>query len=246
MDHLIKTDEKQGVLTITLNRFDKKNALNTQMYKLLCQHLTTASDNENIHCVLIQGDKSCFCAGNDLQDFIDNSASDELIALTLINILAEFSKPLVAAVAGPAVGIGTTLLLHCDMVIAADNSKFKLPFTQLGLCPEAGSSLLIPQLVGHNKAFELMVLGQTFTAEQACQYGIVNQVCHSDELLSIANNIAKTIANLPHDAVITSKRLLRQANKQTLKQTIEVEGQAFTRLVNTDECKAIMSSFFKR
>ena len=246
MAPLIITDEKQGVLTITLNRFSKKNALNTQMYKQLCQLLTEADDKSSIYCVLIQGNEQCFCAGNDLQDFIDNTASDELVALTLINILANFKKPLVAAVAGPAVGIGTTLLLHCDMVIAADNSKFKLPFTQLGLCPEAGSSLLIPQLVGHNKAFELMVLGQTFSAEQACQYGIVNQVCHSDELLSLANELAKNIAQLPHDAVITSKKLLRQSNKQTLKQTIDNEGKQFIRLVNTAECKAIMSSFFKR
>jgi enoyl-CoA hydratase/carnithine racemase len=246
MDPLIKIDEDQHVLTITLNRFDKKNALNTKMYKLLCQHLNDASDNPLIHCVLIQGNENCFCAGNDLQDFIDNSASDELIALKLINILADFSKPLIAAVAGPAVGIGTTLLLHCDMVIAADNSKFKLPFTQLGLCPEAGSSLLIPQLIGHNKAFELMVLGQTFTAEQAYQYNIVNQVCQPSNLLESANKIAKTIAKLPQDAVITSKKLLRQSNIKALKQTIDSEGVEFNRLVNTDECKTIMSSFFKR
>ncbi len=245
MDNLIITEENQGVFTITLNRFDKKNALNTSMYRQLVEHLNYAGETTAIHCVLIQGDETCFCAGNDLQDFIESSADDELVALTLINALVNFKKPLVAAVAGPAVGIGTTLLLHCDMVIAADNSKFKLPFTQLGLCPEAGSSLLITQLVGHQKAFELMVLGQTFSAEQACQYGIVNQVCSSDKLLALGEKTALSIARLPHDAVITSKKLLRQANKATLEKVIVDEIKDFTRLVNSDECKRILSQFFK-
>ena len=128
MDNLIITKENQGVFTITLNRFSKKNALNNSMYRQLCQHLNYANETDSIHCVLIQGDESCFCAGNDLQDFIESSTDDELIAVTLINTLVHFNKPLVAAVAGPAVGIGTTLLLHCDMVIAADNSKFNYSF----------------------------------------------------------------------------------------------------------------------
>ncbi|MCJ8318759.1 MAG: enoyl-CoA hydratase-related protein [Colwellia sp.] len=245
MDNLIITKENQGVFTITLNRFSKKNALNNSMYRQLCQHLNYANETDSIHCVLIQGDESCFCAGNDLQDFIESSTDDELIAVTLINTLVHFNKPLVAAVAGPAVGIGTTLLLHCDMVIAADNSKFKLPFTQLGLCPEAGSSLLITQLVGHRKAFELMVLGQSFNAKQASQYGIVNQVCASDELLALAEKTALTIARLPHDAVLTSKKLLRQADKAILQQVIVNEVNDFSRLVNSDECKTILSQFFK-
>jgi len=245
MDNLIITEENQGVFTITLNRFDKKNALNNLMYRQLCQDLDYASTTDSIHCVVIQGDKNCFCAGNDLQDFIESSTDDELVAVTLINTLVNFKKPLIAAVAGPAVGIGTTMLLHCDMVFAANNAKFKLPFTQLGLCPEAGASLLISQLVGHNKAFELMVLGQTFTAEQAYQYGIVNQVCTSDELLPLAEKVATDIAKLPHDAVLTSKKLLRQVNKPLLEQVIKNEINDFSRLVNTQECKSILSQFFK-
>jgi len=245
MDNLIITNENQGVFIITLNRFTKKNALNNSMYHQLCQHLNYASENDNIHCVLIQGNENCFCAGNDLQDFIESSTDDELVAVTLIKTLVNFNKPLVAAVAGPAVGIGTTLLLHCDMVFAADNSKFKLPFTQLGLCPEAGSSLLITQLVGHRKAFELMVLGKTFNAEQASQYGIVNQVCSNSELLVLAENTALAIARLPHDAVLTSKKLLRQADKAILEQVIANEINDFSRLLNSDECKNILAQFFK-
>lgn len=245
MDDLIKTSEDQGVLTMTLNRFDKKNALNKQMYQQLCQQLSYAQNTETIKCVLIQGNETCFCAGNDLQDFIDNSASDDLIALKLIAQLADFTKPLIAAVAGAAVGIGTTLLLHCDMVFAASNSKFKLPFTQLGLCPEAGSSFLLPQLIGHQKSFELMVLGESFNAEQACQFGLVNKVCSPDELLLVAASTAKKLANLPHDAVLTSKKLLRQGSKKLLNEVIKEESQQFTRLVNSPECKTILSAFFK-
>jgi len=246
MDNLILTNEAQGVLTITLNRFDKKNALNANMYRQLCQLFSYAKDNTDINCLLIQGDESCFCAGNDLQDFMQCTDKSDLVALDFVNILANFDKPLVAAVAGAAVGIGTTLLLHCDMVIAANNCKFKLPFTQLGLCPEAGSSLLLPLKIGHNRAFELMVLGNTFNAEQAHQYGLINQVCEPNELLSIAKKVALTIAGLPRDSVMTSKRLIRQSTNAVLPQVISNEGDEFARLMDTDDCKNILTQFFKK
>lgn len=244
MDNLILTEEHQGVFTITLNRFDKKNALNTLMYQKLCQLFTYANDNNDIRCLVIRGNENCFCAGNDLQDFIESSTSDEIIALTFLSILARFTKPIVAAVAGPAVGIGTTLLLHCDMVIAANNCKFKLPFTQLGLSPEGGSSLLLPQLVGRNRAFELLVLGNTFDHTQAKEYGIVNQICLPEELISISNKTALTIAALPHDAVMASRKLIRENSSALLLQTIENEGKQFSQLLNTDECKNILKQFF--
>ncbi len=245
MNDLIITKENNQVLTIILNRFDKKNALNNLMYQQLCQYFDYAKNNDNIHCVLIHGNENCFCAGNDLQDFIESSQNESLAALDFVKILNEFTKPIVAAVAGAAVGIGTTLLLHCDMVIAANNAKFKLPFTQLGLCPEAGSSLLLTRLIGQNRAFELMILGDTFSAEQAQQYGIANQVCLPEELLSIAEKIATTIARLPNDAVITSRKLIRQATQSQLSQVIKNEGDEFSRLINTPECKAILGQFFK-
>ena len=246
MTDLIITKENQGVFTIILNRVDKKNALNNIMYKELGEHFNYANHNDNIHCVLIHGDETCFSAGNDLQEFIECSQDDSLAALDFLNILSIFNKPIIAAVAGPAVGIGTTLLLHCDMVIAANNTKFKLPFTQLGLCPEGGSSLLLTRLIGQNRAFELMILGDTFTAEQAKEYGIANQVCQPHELLSIAEKTATTIAALPSDAVMTSRKLIRQATQISLSQVIENEGTEFARLVKTDTCKKILSMFFKK
>lgn len=245
MSNLILTTEKQGVFTITLNRFDKKNALTNDMYKQLCQHFAYAEKTESIHSLVIQGNENCFCAGNDLHDFLQCSADGDLAALDFVKVLSEFTKPLVAAVAGAAVGIGTTLLLHCDMVIAATNSKFKLPFTQLGLCPEAGSSLLLTQKVGQNKAFELMVLGNTFTAEQALSFGIANQICQPNELLALTEEVALAIARLPVESVMTSRRLIRQSNQLALSKAIEDESQEFVRLVNTDECKNILAQFFK-
>lgn len=246
MTDLIITKENQGVFTIILNRIDKKNALNNIMYQQLGEHFNYAEDNSSIHCVLIHGDENCFCAGNDLQDFIECSSDDSLAALDFVKILSQFNKPIVAAVAGPAVGIGTTLLLHCDMVIAANNTKFKLPFTQLGLCPEAGSSLLLTRLVGQNRAFELLILGDTFNAQQAKEYGIVNQTCQPSELLNTAEKSALTIASLPSDAVMTGRKLIRQATQLSLPQVIKNEGDEFSRLVKTDACKKIMSMFFKK
>jgi enoyl-CoA hydratase/carnithine racemase len=245
MSNLILTTEKNGIFTIVLNRVDKKNALTNDMYKQLCQHFSYVEKTESIHCMVIQGDENCFCAGNDLHDFLQCSADGDLAALDFVKVLSEFTKPLVAGVAGAAVGIGTTLLLHCDMVIAATNSKFKLPFTQLGLCPEAGSSLLLTQKVGQNKAFELMVLGNTFNAEQALAFGIINQTCQPNELLTKVEEVALAIASLPVESVMTSRRLIRQSNQLALSEAIKEESREFLHLVNTDECKNILAQFFR-
>jgi len=245
MDNLIISEENQGVFTITLNRISKKNALNSAMYKQLGELFICANKSSSILCVVIQGDQNCFCAGNDLQDFIESAKTNDIAALGFIKILAAFDKPIIAAVAGPVVGIGTTLLLHCDMVIAANNSKFKLPFTQLGLCPEAGSSLLLPMRIGQNRAFELLVLGKTINAEQAHQYGLINDVCLPELLLSTAQSIARTITELPIDALMTSRRLLKDATAQMLPTVMANEAEEFIRLMKTDDCKSILAEFFK-
>lgn len=245
MDNLILTEKQNNVLTITLNRFNKKNALNSSMYQQLSALFSKANNDHSTHCVVIQGDDQCFCAGNDLQDFIASSQSEDLAAFDFIKILAEFKKPLIAAVAGPAVGIGTTLLLHCDMVFTTEQAKFKLPFTQLGLCPEAASSLLLTLRLGQNKAFELLVLGNTFNGQKALDLGIANQLCTSEELLKTAQQAALTIARLPQDAVLTSRRLIKQATQAQVLSTMNTESEEFLRLVKSDTCKNILASFFK-
>jgi len=210
MNNLILSDLQNNVLTITLNRFDKKNALNSEMYYELCTLLQKAKNDSHIHCVLIQGNEQCFCAGNDLADFLKHANDDELAAFAFVKELATFNKPIVAAVAGPAVGIGTTLLLHCDMVFTTENAKLKLPFTQLGLCPEAASSILLSNRVGHNKAFELLVLGNLFSGKQAVEIGIANHCCEPETLLASAKNCAEAIAALPTDATQTSRFLMKK------------------------------------
>jgi len=242
MDNLIITKESNHILTITLNRFDKKNALTSDMYRQLAETLKNANTTDSVRCVVIQGDNNCFCAGNDLKDFLQHP--DDFSAMDFIYALNAFTKPLIAAVAGHAVGIGTTLLLHCDMVFAANNSQFKLPFTQLGLCPEAGSSALLPAKMGHARAFELLVLGKTFSAEQAHNYGLINEVCEPEAVLTLAHRTATAIAALPADSVTTSKKLMKQEHN-SLEATIKTEGEEFKRLMNTDDCRNILSQFFK-
>jgi enoyl-CoA hydratase/carnithine racemase len=215
------------------------------MYQSLCEAFKKAQDDTSIHCVLIQGNEHCFCAGNDLADFIEHANDDELAAFAFVKTLANFTKPIIAAVAGPAVGIGTTMLLHCDMVITTENSIFKLPFTQLGLCPEAASSVLLPLRIGHNKAFELLVLGQSFSGQQALDYGIANTCCSPEELLPLAEKTANKIAALPADATQTSRALIKQATQQHVLMAIENEAKEFARLVKTETCNKILASFFK-
>ncbi|WP_448211754.1 enoyl-CoA hydratase [Colwellia sp. MEBiC06753] len=243
MDNLILTNEASGILTITLNRLEKKNALITSMYNKLCELFNYASNESSIRCVVIQGSTECFSAGNDVGDFLNSSPDEELAAVSFIKILAKFEKPIVAAVAGPAVGIGTTLLLHSDVVIAADNAKFALIFTQIGLCPEAGSSIILPQLIGHVKAFELLVLGESFNAETALSLNLITKIVDKDKLFDTAQQYANRIAQLPQQALSVSRQLLKQANASLLEQTMTKEVELFTELLQTDDCKTILSKF---
>jgi len=236
MENFILTEETQHIFIITLNRQAKKNAINSAMYGQLVEHFNYVSKSDHIHCLLIKGDESCFSAGNDFTD--SKEPNGELTAFKFIELLSKFNKPLIAAVAGPVVGIGATMVLQCDMVIAATNSKFILPFVPLGICLEAGSSLLLPLKVGFNRAFELAVLGEAFSAEQAYQYGIVNKVCQSDELIDKAIELTQKIANLPADAVQTSKRLMRQSTAKLMPEVLKNENSEVMRLLKTDYCQS--------
>jgi enoyl-CoA hydratase/carnithine racemase len=210
------------------------------MYESLIAHFIYASESEHINCLLIKGSSHCFSAGN---DFTESVNGDQLPAFKFIDQLATFKKPLIAAVAGPAVGIGITMLLQCDMVIAATNSQFSLPFTKLGICLEAGASLLLPLKIGHNRAFELSVLGEAFNAEQAHQYGIVNKVCQPTDLIETAASVALDIAKLPTDSVQTSKKLMRQSTDINMLDVLENEKNEVMRLLKSDYCQSIMKKF---
>ena len=243
----IQQQTEQGVLRTTLHRPEKKNALNQQMYRELTNALQSASSDSQVRVVLLQGNEDSFSAGNDLQDFLGaGELNSQHPTVQFLYQLAKFPKPLVAAVSGLAIGIGTTALLHCDLVYAAGSARFQLPFTQLGLCPEAGSSILLPQLAGYQRAAQYLLLGESFGAEQALQMGMVNQVVAVNELSELAYSKALTLAALPADAVQTSKALLKRPGLACTLDTIAAELTEFQRLLETEQCQQRIAAFFRR
>ncbi|WDL83245.1 enoyl-CoA hydratase/isomerase family protein [Aeromonas bestiarum] len=238
MDPIIVAEQQYGLLTLTLNRPDKRNALNTEMYLALTAALRQATQDDAVHVLLIQGQSDCFTAGNDLADFMGKNTleADDPI-LQFLHTLADFPKPVIAAVAGPAVGIGTTLLLHCDLVYLADNARLQLPFVELGLVPEFASSLLLPRAVGHLKAAELLLLAEAIDAGEALRLGLANRVVAADALLALAREQGlKLAAKLPK-ALQKSKALLKQELKQAVHFVIDLEARAFSLALQGEEAQ---------
>lgn len=246
MSH-IKTSASDGVLTIEINRPAQKNALSLEMYAQLTEALVQLESDDALRVAVITGDENCFTAGNDLHDFLTGGSLTEAHPTVIfLRTLVTLSKPLIASVAGPAIGIGTTLLLHCDLVYSATNAVYQLPFSQLGLCPEAASSHILPNQVGRVKAFELLVLGEKFDAKEAQQLGIVNKVVAANDLSSYTAEMAKKLARLPANSVKASKGLIVDGNKSKLNEVITHELKYFEQLLASEDSKKIISSFFKR
>jgi len=252
-DILVHTEA--GVMTLTLNRVDKKNSLTAAMYAALADALEGAAADAAVRAVLIQGDPAVFSAGNDIGDFLQASAkqeeADDAIALDepvfrFLRGLAGFPKPVVAAVCGPAVGIGTTMLLHCDLVYAGDNAAFSMPFVNLGLCPEAGSSLLVPQMLGHHRAAEALLLGDPFMAEAALEVGLVNRIVPPMEANTIAQTQARRLAAKPLAALIETKRLLKQSNQAVVFERIEEEARSFRRMMKAPAAREAFAAFMEK
>jgi enoyl-CoA hydratase/carnithine racemase len=238
---------KDSILTITIDRASAKNALSLNMYAQLTAALKQLDDDPTLSVAVITGGENCFTAGNDLKDFLaGGELNEQHPTVQFLYQIASTKKPIVAAVAGPAIGIGTTMLLHCDLVYAADNTVFQLPFAQLGLCPEAACSEILPRLTGHVKAFEMVVLGDKFNANDALDIGLVNKVCTADTLLSTATETAGRIAKLPENAVTASKQLLKRNSQQSVSNTIKTELAQFEILLNSEQSQKIISSFFHR
>nr|WP_298380370.1 enoyl-CoA hydratase-related protein [uncultured Halomonas sp.] len=242
MSQLLISQQAQGVLRLTLNRPESKNALNRPLYAALSEALAQADEDSAVQVVVIDGAGDSFCAGNDLQDFL--VADDPLAASRrLFKILTAFSKPLVAKVQGHAVGIGTTLLLHCDLVLCQEEARFLLPFTRLGLVPEGGSSLLLPQLIGHPKAFELLVMGETCDAATAQQLGLVNAVLSAADIEDALAQRLKRLLALPQAAVRQGKAMLRDHQRERLRQIVEEELDVFEEYLHTPEARAALHKF---
>lgn len=234
-----------NVLHIYLNRPDKKNALTQAMYTALAEALQNASDDDSIHSVLITGGND-FSAGNDLNDFLKNPT--EILTSPLgdfIQSLANCTKPVVAAVNGFAVGIGTTMLLHCDLVYCTVHTTFMLPFVNLGLVPEFGSTLLLPRLAGNQLAAELLMLGEPFNAEKAQRAGLINGICEPEKLQQHTEIIAKKLAAKPVKALQQTKRLLRQ-DGEPLNERISREAKIFNELLPSNEAITAMKSILKK
>jgi enoyl-CoA hydratase/carnithine racemase len=223
-----------GILHLGINRPLKKNALTSSMYTTMANALKDSVSDESIKVVLIYGTEDAFSAGNDLNDFDNRDVNQPSPASALLYELHHYPKPIVAAVSGVAIGIGVTMLLHFDLVYASE-TYFKMPFVDLGVCPEGGSSLLIPQLAGHRKAAELLMLGAAFDTAAAINMGIVNQQIDKSEVFDFALSKAKALALKPQHALRTTKRLLKASQQTQLTKIIENELVVFSELLQSEE-----------
>jgi len=246
----ILTQIENGILSINFNRPEKKNAITTVMYLSMAEALRAAENDKEVRAILFTGQPEIFTAGNDLEDFIKNAAS--LMTDTMppvyqfMHALNDCTKPVVAAVSGAAVGIGTTMLMHCDLVYLADNAKLSMPFTQLGLCPEFASSLLFQQIVGYQRAAEKLMLGEAFSAQEAVEMGFVNKVLPLAELLPFAQKQAAKLVALPATSIRVTKSLMRDQKAQIVRQKMIEENQHFAKMLNAAEAKEAMMAFFQK
>ena len=246
-EHVIVTDD-EPLRILRLNRPAKKNAITNAMYETLAEALENAAVSKAIRCVVITGGPDCFTAGGDLDDFLHAAQDMDGVrpqVTRFLHRLAHAGKPLVAAVEGIAVGIGTTMLLHCDYVVAAMDARFSTPFVHLGLVPEAGSSLLAPRLMGARRAFELLVMGHPLNADDARAVGLVNQVVPAGEVEPEALKAARAIAGLPAEAVAAARRLIHGSPAAVVKR-IDEETEIFKARLRSDEAKAAFEAFFSR
>jgi len=246
MDHII-TENRDGILRIEINRPEKKNALTSAMYQAMADGIKAAEADSGVRVILIHGKPDLFTAGNDLQDFLDNPPRDDnRPVFQFLYGISQAQKPIVAAVAGVAVGIGTTMLLHCDLVYAATSARLQLPFVNLGLVPEAGSSLLLPALVGYQRAAELLLLGEPFTAQRGKEIGLVTEVVPEDQLFYTAMAQAKKLAGKPAASLRLTKRLMKQGQAEAVAQRIKLESDHFGVRLASPEAKEAFSAFLEK
>ncbi|NKB42810.1 MAG: enoyl-CoA hydratase [Alphaproteobacteria bacterium] len=246
MSEHIKSSHAGGILTLTISRPEKKNALTVAMYAALADAISDADNNKDVRVVLITGSEDSFTAGNDLKDFLDNPPVDPSSPVfRFMHAIAGAKKPVVAAVNGLAIGIGTTMLLHCDLVYAVDTARFQLPFVNLGLVPELGSSLVLPAIAGRAQAAELLMFGDPFNAAKAKEIGLINTVCSAEDLISTAQSAAEKLAAKPPVALRKTKALLNM-NVDDIRARIDQEAKVFGEQLNSAEVKEAIAAFFEK
>jgi enoyl-CoA hydratase/carnithine racemase len=246
-DLVIMTDDGP-IRTVRMNRPDKKNALTSAMYEALSKAVTDYGSMPTLRCLVLAGVPGAFCAGNDLNDFMAAAQGGEGLSepiVHLLHALARCEKPLVAAVSGVAVGIGTTMLMHCDHVVAGTDARLQTPFARLGLLPEAASTLLAPRLMGHARAFSLLVMGRPLDAAGAQAAGLVNTVVAPDQVDSEAMKAAQEIAALPPQAVAASRKLMR-GDPDEIVRRMDHEVELYKVHLKSPEARAALEAFFTR
>lgn len=241
------TELADRVLTLRFNRAEKKNALTADMYQATADALTAAAKNPDVRVVLLTGTQGCFSAGNDLQDFLQNPpVQPNAPVIQFMNAIATFPKPLVASVQGFAVGVGTTMLLQCDLVYAGENARLQLPFVNIGICPELASSYVLPRLMGNARAAELVMLGEAISAKKALEYGLVNEVLADDAVEARARERALKLASQPPEAMRTAKMLMRRWDQNTVLEAIKFEAGFFMPMLGKPEAKEAMGAFLEK
>jgi enoyl-CoA hydratase/carnithine racemase len=243
----IKFHIADGIATLAFDRLDKKNAITRAMYQSLSDGLTSAANDKSVRAIVITGEGGIFTAGNDVEEFLKYPPQPGDSHVTLfMNALRDAEKPVIASVSGMAIGIGTTLLMHCDLVYATENARFAMPFTQLGLCPEFASSCLFPRLAGYQRAAEKLLLGEAFAADEAVQMGLVNKAMPADALPSfVAAQAAKLVA-LPTESLRITKQLMKKDFTAGVDGAMQEELQHFMRLLQGSDAKEAFSAFLEK
>ena len=243
----IITERSDGILRVELNRPKKRNAMTSSMYVTLADVFNEAAKDERTRVVLWHGAGDSFCAGNDLEDFLKNPPGPgESPQARLMNALLDFDKPLIAAVHGAAIGGGSTMLTHCDFVYAGESAKFQMPFINLAVVPEFGSSWSIPARIGHVRAAELILLGSPFDAKRAAELGFVTQVVPDQNLMTTATEAARKLAAKPAHALQASKRLMKRPFRAQIKAAMEADNQEFSALVRSEEAREALGAFLEK
>jgi len=243
----VLTETRERVLRIELARTDKKNALTQEMYRVMREALAAADADAQVRAILIHGARDCFTSGNDLKDFLDRKPDGgPAESFKFIQALPKVAKPMIAAVGGAAVGVGTTMLLHCDLVYASPGARFQMPFVPLGVVPEAASSLLLPMVAGYQRAAELLLLGQPFGAEKALAAGFVTEIVPEAELLERARAAAAAVAALPPASVRHAKALMKRPLLEAIAAQMQEEGRVFAERLQSPEAKEAMTAFLEK
>ena len=246
----ILSNKENGILTLEFNRPERKNAITAAMYQTMADAINDAEQDTAVRAILITGKPEIFTAGNDLEDFMKTAPStgaiEDRAVYKFMMALSGASKPVVAAVSGAAVGIGTTLLMHCDLVYAADNAKFSMPFSQLGLCPEFASSVLLTQIAGYPRAAEKLMLGEAFLAQEAFEMGLVSRVLPAAELLAFAQGQAAKLVALPASSIRATKQLMKASRNALVSETITAENKLFGAMLSAPEAKEAFTAFFQK